>query len=60
MTAQVLKRDGYPPGVPCVMPAGSSRPYFIARLDGLDLAEAVNANGTWNWSELNTRDPEAA
>jgi uncharacterized protein len=23
-------------------------------------AEAVNANATWNWSELNTRDPEAA
>jgi predicted enzyme related to lactoylglutathione lyase len=23
-------------------------------------AEAVNANATWNWSELNTRDPDAA
>jgi predicted enzyme related to lactoylglutathione lyase len=155
----VLKRDEYPPGVPCwidtaqpdpdaavrfygklfgwefenVMPADSPRSYLIARLDGLGVAgvrplademgpgafwstyvcvesadeaatkatqaggslaaapfdvgdagrtaaiadpagavfcvwepkshkgaEAVNANATWNWSELNTRGPEAA
>lgn len=155
----MLKRDEYPPGVPCwidtaqpdpdaavrfygelfgwefenVMPADSPRSYFIARLDGLGVAgvrplademgpgafwstyvcvesadeaatkatqaggslaaapfdvgdagrtaaiadlagavfcvwepkshkgaEAVNANATWNWSELNTRGPEAA